>query len=753
MPPSIESIPPDALFITFPVSDGDCSRRPDNMIAPPISAREVNWHRTMTLEEKYACRWRNLIGQGIAKLLNMPDQGKYCLQSFPVGYWMFDHNKGPIKNVRHDLYLYGSKTVLRFRSPAEFIPHGVWLLTDPTLNKNNCGCKYCGGGGKKTQTEISEALGLPTNRGATAVTGSKRMRIGVHRASKLTKTHEIGALPADTPWVPYALRPARKTDLPWRTLSLKLKYAANIIRIADLRSDRRFRVGELVWCKWEDGTDNRSLVHGGNLPPQLWPAIVLEYLLKLVADFSSSDHSSFSVRHERQYSLLRLGSSSEEMRLKFECILDEDDILPWQAHQTSTERWPFLSAMNNLPDGQSNHFTLAVRTAKRLADFWAVCNRHPVKVAPASLSRDPPKTGNNTSCSQVFQRVSTPDHHSNHADSMPSLAVPHPSDSPPQRSPTRLKPMSPMKRNKTPEAVLTAQKPSAASIGSSSTLEKPPPMQPSRVVQSKATTVTETRYEGLWYGAERIWTGDVVRLCPERDAFAESLRMSHMNQGDHLWQQKSTPSPGAAMRGVLMRIDRIFARVGNKGSKECAIAGPLYELAPKDWAEAAGSSSGNVSPSCHPSGSSPASHPDDIYYPWDMPQIPPPAKVVSHSTRPPSYPLPAAPPGYALHALLPPQSEITFPVSFIAGRYYPSVLQWSLPIPPELQDVSSLSLAAAAETRGVALLSLCGLAPGRFNQAVCVDIRLASRTRMIEEAACLAASRSKDPDVMEVDGR
>jgi hypothetical protein len=72
MPSMLETIAADARFLTFPVTDGDSSRRPENLKPPPVSAREVNWHRTMTMEEKYACRWRNLIGQGIAKLLEKP---------------------------------------------------------------------------------------------------------------------------------------------------------------------------------------------------------------------------------------------------------------------------------------------------------------------------------------------------------------------------------------------------------------------------------------------------------------------------------------------------------------------------------------------------------------------------------------------------------------------------------------------------------------------------------------------------------
>ena len=75
MPPSgatLETIASDVVFIDFPVSDGDPSRRPDNMKQPSPSAKEVNWHKSMGMDEKYVCRWRNLIGQGIAKLMDKP---------------------------------------------------------------------------------------------------------------------------------------------------------------------------------------------------------------------------------------------------------------------------------------------------------------------------------------------------------------------------------------------------------------------------------------------------------------------------------------------------------------------------------------------------------------------------------------------------------------------------------------------------------------------------------------------------------
>lgn len=132
MPP-LESIASDARFITFPVTDGDSTRRPENMTPPPSDAGEVNWYRNMAKEERYFCRWRNLVGQGIAKLLDKPGQllfvtliscpithcavtekEKYCLKSFPRGYWLFDHHKGPASNIRHDVYLLGEPSILAF---------------------------------------------------------------------------------------------------------------------------------------------------------------------------------------------------------------------------------------------------------------------------------------------------------------------------------------------------------------------------------------------------------------------------------------------------------------------------------------------------------------------------------------------------------------------------------------------------------------------------------------------------------------
>jgi Transcription-silencing protein Clr2 len=577
------------------------------------------------------------------------------------------------------------------------------------------------------------------------------MRIGVHRPSRPTRTRGPPTLPEDTPWIPLAQRRERKTDPAWRTSSLKLKFVASSTRLLELRSGRRFRIGELVWCAWEG--DMGHTFSGSGFNPPFWPAIVLECSLESAVDTTGSSHGLYSVIHRRNYSLLRLGAPSEDMRTQFECFLSEDSILPWQAHRGDLPPWPSLSAASHLSTGQVNPYALALQTGKRLSESWAVCSRFPTRLpAPSASMGEQMDVG--ASRFHDHQSPVTQGHRASSAHLTDPLSAPNLPETPPHHSPARLKAISPVKHNVStdqgsvgPESAPTLRSDAAAPAPSQT-------FRPPRVLRGNMATVTENRYEGLWYGAERIWIGDTVRLCPERDAFASSLRLSHMSRADESWQHRITPSPGAAMRGVLMRIDRIFARVSDTGSKECAIAGNLYEVAPDNWTDT----------EVLPPNASPSS-PHQAYYPWDMPTTPPPRPseniIVENGDRPmlpPSFPLPSAPLGYTLRPLLPPYSEIALPVHFIAGRYYPDIFQWqgSAPVLPQVpRDISPLGLAAAAETRGVAVLSLCALAPGRFNRAVCVDIRLDSRTRMIEESAHPAKCNCKvdeEGNRLDVDG-
>ncbi|KIJ56198.1 hypothetical protein M422DRAFT_23536 [Sphaerobolus stellatus SS14] len=729
MPPvgaALEVIAPDAIFLYFSVSDGDVSRRPDNMKQPSSSAKEVNWFRSMRMDEKYVCRWRNLIGQGIAMLMNKPNKEKYCLGSWPEGYWMFDHNKGAINAPRHDLYLFGSKLVLRFRSPAEFIPHGFWLFTDASLNRSNCRCKYCGGSGTKSQSEISENLGLPTNRGATLALQTSsgiRMRIGVAppRRPHIQKTSSNtepsiplpSALPSDSPWIPRALRRRMKPEDGWLLTSLNLKFAASNTRLSDLTSPRKFRVGELVWCPYEEEKGN--IFYRSYWP--YWPAIVIDFMLHADAEVFDAENGVYSVVQTRRCSLLRLGAFYQEQRPEFECIVDDTDVLPWHAFILGAD----LSSMDQ--NEQTASFLVAIRTAEHLIRSWAVFNRQRIEIyAESDNKKHGSKRMSQTSLPSVSEIKSELVGRDSARYGTPKpFAIDLGGDFP-QSSPSRLAALSPVKRTR--------------SLTQSSVSSGLPGAQSSFVGTSWSSLVPipkriEIRYEGIWYGAERIWVGDIIRLSPERNAFSESLRLS--------WHETACPlpSPGAELRSVLMRIDRIFVRLTEEGSKEIAIAGPLYEVALKDWQDPIRMSFEQESID-----NSQAEVMEDVMInPWDPSKHPSaPSKEALVLGVPSAYPLPPAPPGYTLRPLLPEGSEFPAPLSFLAGRYYPDLFQWLPPdlLPPKRPDNKTMDFDCLASSPDAHLLSLCGLAPGRFNHAVCEDVCLANRTKMVDDAALSA---------------
>lgn len=84
----------------------------------------------------------------------------YMLITFPENYRLYEHVKKTEKdgktevrskthaaggNERQDAYLYGHPEGRRkrYRSPADFFPHLLWLSTDESGDHDNCGCKIC----------------------------------------------------------------------------------------------------------------------------------------------------------------------------------------------------------------------------------------------------------------------------------------------------------------------------------------------------------------------------------------------------------------------------------------------------------------------------------------------------------------------------------------------------------------------------------------------------------------------------------
>lgn len=63
------------------------------------------------------------------------------LHSFPENYALFDKMRPKGRSHKsNDAHLYGSRTVLSFRSPEEFYEHAEWLVNHM---QGKCGCQYC----------------------------------------------------------------------------------------------------------------------------------------------------------------------------------------------------------------------------------------------------------------------------------------------------------------------------------------------------------------------------------------------------------------------------------------------------------------------------------------------------------------------------------------------------------------------------------------------------------------------------------
>ncbi|KAF2239003.1 hypothetical protein EV356DRAFT_504357 [Viridothelium virens] len=129
-----------------------------------------DFYREVAEEEIKHQDWRRKLGWMLVKELGGEEhKDKNCiLAALPEGYRLFEHvkcksteadenaqvvdSKGQrIKthagggNERQDAYLYGHPIGRRkrFRSPADFFPHLLWLCTDEAGDPDNCTCKIC----------------------------------------------------------------------------------------------------------------------------------------------------------------------------------------------------------------------------------------------------------------------------------------------------------------------------------------------------------------------------------------------------------------------------------------------------------------------------------------------------------------------------------------------------------------------------------------------------------------------------------
>jgi hypothetical protein len=205
------------------------------------------------------------------------------------------------------------------------------------------------------------------------------------------------------------------------------------------------------------------------------------------------------------------------------------------------------------------------------------------------------------------------------------------------------------------------------------------PFTTSPIVAPRATV---KKFQGLWWGCERIWIGDLVRLRQKRYHFNDATQAALLDP---------VPEPYSQGRAALfLQIEMITKDEGDGiGSGHCVV-GSLYEAVRGDWVEPCSSP---------PIISSLEAETGAITDPNGKLQNDPhsnspsgPVKVVGTTnnssgqqtlanTHPlpdkPTiayyYPLPDPPPRSRWRLVHSPMQNMTVPIANIAGRYYPEL--------------------------------------------------------------------------------
>ena len=184
-------------------------------------------------------------------------------------------------------------------------------------------------------------------------------------------------------------------------------------------------------------------------------------------------------------------------------------------------------------------------------------------------------------------------------------------------------------------------------------------------------------YQGIWWGCERIWTFDLVRLKAERCQFPDEA------QACFLPVSESSPT----MRGLFLYINAIYEPKEDPRRAIPSLTGMLYEIT----AIAQDNNAGGASEST--------------------------AKVAdtgdTGDTGETS--LPPAPAHFSWKQVLDSNDCVTIPASLIAGRYYPEIhlhpRLGSSPVPETSRGGIDLGR-AEVPSRFPAILSLAGLERG-----------------------------------------
>ncbi|KAJ8695270.1 hypothetical protein PTI98_007877 [Pleurotus ostreatus] len=704
------SLPPNPEWVQILASDGDSSTWPVNTTRVVDTEGHVNFMDPVDYDHPICKKWQVEVGRAIALAKELPTGKDYVLEKWPKNYAMYDHHKGKADTPRHDIYLFGAPGK-RFRSVPEFIPHAVWLTKLQDGDRNaQCLCKYCT---KRAQKDITYQMAdiMPLRKTPTQSPGPSRRPIRDKKPKKpsnlsvftsVTRAH-VGAKVSKIPAVP-----DRSSDL--RAINCK----------TSMKLKRWFRPGELLWC----ALDPPILGPNGTDSITFWPGLVEDVKLKSTVlqkptppprdptqappssqggestvQESEDDSPPWTVQQSTVYVMKLLAVNREY-------FLRDDQVLPYQAYAPAA----VVDTLQNFPrvnlkiepedttkfdpcpanqvasfNDAASPYAVALQIAARLTAYWSLTDDYEYTYTiPSEPNRNTP----DSLAAAIVRAQSAPN---------APQSRPYPNTSAPDPQ------MSQSEFNSLNTQVMGAA----------------PPSQ----------TVTQTRYQGVWWGAERIWVDDFVRLKVARRCIAPQGAehiFTPAGPGTSLLQKlggvgiRDSSEVDAGSRGLFLRLNGLLLvdipqRNGSGPKKECRACGMLYELVDQDWVDpsAVQPNVAGTSTSAAPTSSQPL------------------PRLTSTATRTlvPSAP---SPDGYRFRQILEDGYEAIMSLTMIGGRYYPSILHH-----PLLSETVGFALSNALENNGLLdysyLWALEGLTPG-FNNSVDPVESKKGREAMLKEA-------------------
>jgi hypothetical protein len=564
---------------------------------------------------------------------------------------------------------------------------------------------------------------------------------------------------------------------------------------SSMKLKRWFREGELLWCYLDPP------IHGDEgLCISFWPGLVEEVKLKseaiprVVVDLTTESGTNSNGKQEAEHAddddddddggsptpwTIRQ-STVYKMKLlavSYSYSVSDEKVLPYQAYVLPNELILFMQecawgSLDTFPETMSKFnpcppmsldqhttsgsesgthgngamfadavapFALAIQIAAKLAGYWCLTDEWSFKFFVPPSSTTLTARADPTSASQFGGAIGLPLNTAAHASSAPS----GPSVYQDVSGPT----------NDISEADMQSLRIRMLGV----------PAPPAQIT-------TQIRYQGFWWGAERIWIDELVRLkMARRQLAAQGAPDIYPPAGPSqatLEYNKSLLSAGslaeddlgAGGKTLFLKLEGLFVvdtpREDGQGTrKECRASGMLYELVDQDWVDphakeherlALAQEKQRLAESL--AMTTTTSSTDPAVSTHRTPNGAPP-RLISASP----YPLPAPPKGFKFRPILKPGHEAVFSLSLIGGRYYPGILGH-----PLLQSVLLQKFANPLEEGGLHqgnyLWALEGLAPGYYN-AVDPTRAKPNRITMMRDAdkearmemqeACATASASE----------